>query len=98
LAAAGHSSDQVNDLYTHVPEVHPVSCSPLGSDVRLLLDLGPSHPGSGRDSGPGRRALAVSVVLTVFIVPAAYYALYRWQEARTSAKNSLANLSKVQAA
>ena len=27
--------------------------------------------------------LAVSVVLTVFIVPAAYYALYRWQEART---------------
>jgi hydrophobic/amphiphilic exporter-1 (mainly G- bacteria), HAE1 family len=30
--------------------------------------------------------LAVSVVLTVFIVPAAYYALSRWQEARAAAK------------
>lgn len=29
--------------------------------------------------------LAVSVVLTVFIVPAAYYLLYRWQEARARA-------------
>lgn len=40
--------------------------------------------------------LAVSVVLTVFIVPAAYYALYRGQAARAAAKNLLANLSKVQ--
>ena len=28
--------------------------------------------------------LAVSVVLTLFIVPAAYYVLYRWQEARVA--------------
>ena len=42
--------------------------------------------------------LAVSVVLTVFIVPAAYYALYRRQEVRDAAKKSLANLSKAQTA
>jgi HAE1 family hydrophobic/amphiphilic exporter-1 len=36
--------------------------------------------------------LAVSVVLTVFIVPAAYYILYRWQEARAAAKGSSALL------
>jgi hydrophobic/amphiphilic exporter-1 (mainly G- bacteria), HAE1 family len=30
--------------------------------------------------------LAVSVVLTLFIVPAAYYILYRWQEARAEAR------------
>jgi multidrug efflux pump subunit AcrB len=30
--------------------------------------------------------LAVSVVLTLFIVPAAYYLLYRWQEARAEAR------------
>jgi multidrug efflux pump subunit AcrB len=41
--------------------------------------------------------LAVSVVLTVFIVPAAYYALYRRQEARAASKNPPANL-KVQPA
>jgi multidrug efflux pump subunit AcrB len=34
--------------------------------------------------------LAVSVVLTVFIVPAAYYIVYRWQEARAGAKGSTA--------
>jgi multidrug efflux pump subunit AcrB len=34
--------------------------------------------------------LAVSVVLTVFIVPAAYYSLYRWQEARAEARRSSA--------
>jgi len=34
--------------------------------------------------------LAVSVVLTVFIVPAAYYALYRWREARADARRSSA--------
>jgi multidrug efflux pump subunit AcrB len=32
--------------------------------------------------------LAVSVVLTLFIVPAAYYLLYRWQEARAEARRS----------
>jgi multidrug efflux pump subunit AcrB len=32
--------------------------------------------------------LAVSVVLTLFIVPAAYYMLYRWQEARAAARSS----------
>jgi multidrug efflux pump subunit AcrB len=32
--------------------------------------------------------LAVSVVLTVFVVPAAYYMLYRWQEARAEARRS----------
>jgi multidrug efflux pump subunit AcrB len=32
--------------------------------------------------------LAVSVVLTLFIVPAAYYVLYRWQEARAEVKSS----------
>jgi hydrophobic/amphiphilic exporter-1 (mainly G- bacteria), HAE1 family len=32
--------------------------------------------------------LAVSVVLTVFIVPAAYYIMHRWQEARARAKDS----------
>jgi multidrug efflux pump subunit AcrB len=30
--------------------------------------------------------LAVSVVLTLFIVPAAYFVLYRWQEARAEAR------------
>jgi Cu/Ag efflux pump CusA len=34
--------------------------------------------------------LTVSVVLTVFIVPAAYYMLYRWQEARADARLSSA--------
>ncbi len=34
--------------------------------------------------------LAVSVVLTLFIVPAAYYMLYRWQEARTAVRSSRA--------
>ena len=34
--------------------------------------------------------LAVSVVLTVFIVPAAYYALYRWQEARAAVRSAQA--------
>jgi multidrug efflux pump subunit AcrB len=34
--------------------------------------------------------LGVSVVLTLFIVPAAYFMLYRWQEARALAKNSRA--------
>ena len=34
--------------------------------------------------------LAVSVVLTVFIVPAAYYIVYRWQEARASGGSSSA--------
>jgi hypothetical protein len=32
----------------------------------------------------------VSVVLTLFIVPAAYYMLYRWQEARTAVRSSRA--------
>jgi multidrug efflux pump subunit AcrB len=32
--------------------------------------------------------LAVSVVLTVFIVPAGYYIVYRWQEARAGAGDS----------
>jgi hydrophobic/amphiphilic exporter-1 (mainly G- bacteria), HAE1 family len=32
--------------------------------------------------------LAVSVVLTLFIVPAAYYMLYRWQEARAEARRA----------
>jgi multidrug efflux pump subunit AcrB len=30
--------------------------------------------------------LAVSVVLTVFVVPAGYFLIYRWQEARAEAK------------
>jgi multidrug efflux pump subunit AcrB len=34
--------------------------------------------------------LAVSVVLTVFIVPAGYYIIYRWQEARAGARGSTA--------
>jgi len=34
--------------------------------------------------------LAVSVILTVFIVPAAYYILYRWQESRPRANGSSA--------
>jgi multidrug efflux pump subunit AcrB len=34
--------------------------------------------------------LAVSVVLTVFIVPAAYYMLYRWQEARAAVRSAQA--------
>jgi multidrug efflux pump subunit AcrB len=32
--------------------------------------------------------LAVSVVLTVFIVPAGYYVIYRWQEARAGRSSS----------
>jgi Cu/Ag efflux pump CusA len=37
--------------------------------------------------------LAVSVVLTVFIVPAAYFIVHRWQEARVEARrlNALAD-------
>jgi len=42
--------------------------------------------------------LAVSVVLTVFIVPAAYYALYRRQELRDAPKNPLANLDDARTA
>ena len=33
--------------------------------------------------------LAVSVVLTVFIVPAGYYVIYRWQEARADRSSSI---------
>jgi HAE1 family hydrophobic/amphiphilic exporter-1 len=33
--------------------------------------------------------LAVSVVLTVFIVPAGYYVIYRWQEARAGRSSSI---------
>jgi hydrophobic/amphiphilic exporter-1 (mainly G- bacteria), HAE1 family len=32
--------------------------------------------------------LAVSVVLTLFIVPAAYYLVYRWQETRAASRNT----------
>src|SRR5262249_29846990 len=42
--------------------------------------------------------LAASVVLTVFIVPAAYYALYRRQQEREAAKSSLSNFGKAQTA
>jgi Cu/Ag efflux pump CusA len=34
--------------------------------------------------------LAVSVVLTVFIVPAGYYIIYRWQETRAGASATTA--------
>lgn len=77
----------------------------LMTSLATLIGLFPmaAKLGTGTEAyAPLARAiiggLAVSVVLTVFIVPAAYYALYRRQEARDLAKPSLATLDKAQTA
>jgi hydrophobic/amphiphilic exporter-1 (mainly G- bacteria), HAE1 family len=67
----------------------------LMTSLATLLGLLPMATKLGMGSeayAPLARAiiggLAVSVVLTLFIVPAAYYLLYRWQEARAEARRA----------
>src|ERR1035437_5635437 len=68
--------------------LRPVLMTSLATLIGLLPMA--AKLGTGTEAyGPLARAiiggLAVSVVLTLFIVPAAYYLLYRWQEARAEA-------------
>jgi HAE1 family hydrophobic/amphiphilic exporter-1 len=73
--------------------LRPVLMTSLATLIGLLPMA--TKLGTGSEAyAPLARALigglAVSVVLTVFIVPAAYYMLYRWQEARAEARRSSA--------
>jgi multidrug efflux pump subunit AcrB len=90
LRAEGRPLRQAVSLACRV-RLRPVLMTSLATLMGLLpmaLKLG-----AGSEAyAPLARAiiggLAVSVVLTVFIVPAGYYMIYRWQEARAEARRS----------
>ena len=92
LRAEGRPLRQAVSLACRV-RLRPVLMTSLATLMGLLpmaLKLG-----TGSEAyAPLARAiiggLAVSVVLTVFIVPAGYYIIYRWQETRATAKRSCA--------
>jgi multidrug efflux pump subunit AcrB len=90
LRAEGRPLRQAVSLACRV-RLRPVLMTSLATLMGLLpmaLKLG-----TGSEAyAPLARAiiggLAVSVVLTVFIVPAGYYVIYRWQEARAGRSSS----------
>jgi multidrug efflux pump subunit AcrB len=90
LRAEGRPLRQAVSLACRV-RLRPVLMTSLATLMGLLpmaLKLG-----TGSEAyAPLARAiiggLAVSVVLTVFIVPAGYYVIYRWQEARAARSSS----------
>jgi multidrug efflux pump subunit AcrB len=90
LRAEGRPLRQAVSLACRV-RLRPVLMTSLATLMGLLpmaLKLG-----TGSEAyAPLARAiiggLAVSVVLTVFIVPTGYYIIYRWQEARAEARRS----------
>ena len=91
LRAEGRPLRQAVSLACRV-RLRPVLMTSLATLMGLLpmaLKLG-----TGSEAyAPLARAiiggLAVSVVLTVFIVPAGYYIIYRWQEARVGRSGSI---------
>jgi multidrug efflux pump subunit AcrB len=92
LRAEGRPLRQAVSLACRI-RLRPVLMTSLATLMGLLPMA--AKLGTGSEAyAPLARAiiggLAVSVVLTVFIVPAAYYIVYRWQEARAGAKGSTA--------
>jgi hydrophobic/amphiphilic exporter-1 (mainly G- bacteria), HAE1 family len=90
LREEGRSSRESVALACRV-RLRPVLMTSLATLIGLLPMA--TKLGTGSEAyAPLARAiiggLAVSVVLTLFIVPAAYYILYRWQEARARANGS----------
>jgi multidrug efflux pump subunit AcrB len=92
LRAEGRSLRESVALACRV-RLRPVLMTSLATLIGLLPMA--TKLGTGSEAyAPLARAiiggLAVSVVLTVFIVPAAYYLVHRWQEARAEARRSSA--------
>jgi hydrophobic/amphiphilic exporter-1 (mainly G- bacteria), HAE1 family len=90
LRAEGRALREAVALACRV-RLRPVLMTSLATLIGLLPMA--TKLGTGSEAyAPLARAiiggLAVSVVLTVFIVPAAYYIIHRWQEARAIARRS----------
>ncbi|HLX71849.1 MAG TPA: efflux RND transporter permease subunit, partial [Verrucomicrobiae bacterium] len=95
LRAEGRSLKEAVALACRV-RLRPVLMTSLATLIGLLpmaLALGEGSEAYAPLARAIIGGLAVSVVLTVFIVPCAYYIVYRWMEER--AKNVAAAVAKI---